>query len=248
MKYLTMLLLLMTSVFAQYDCPFGEVNDPYPGDCGRYIDTDNTGYCDHSEPPQKIVQQTADVNELITGQELKTKTVTEVADIYGISVDDFKEKLSEYLGIDISESDSFQLLHDNYGAEPSKVKEIAAALALSQDVDTSKETSNQERYPFLLVAIIITAVYVTSYVLAKKKVIPMAKHKKVWNLILLFSFLIAALSGIYLVLKINYGLTIKLPFNVLWWHVEMGIVMALVAIFHILWHSYYFIRRKVEKN
>jgi hypothetical protein len=33
------------------DCPKGLVNDPYPGECKDYIDTDGDGICDHSEPP-----------------------------------------------------------------------------------------------------------------------------------------------------------------------------------------------------
>ena len=42
-------LLRPTSIFAWEDCPKGEVNDPYPGDCARYIDTDGNDICDHSE-------------------------------------------------------------------------------------------------------------------------------------------------------------------------------------------------------
>jgi len=30
-------------------CPIGIVNDPYPGDCGQYVDSDRNGYCDLSE-------------------------------------------------------------------------------------------------------------------------------------------------------------------------------------------------------
>jgi hypothetical protein len=30
-------------------CPYGLVNDPYPGRCRRYVDQDDTGYCDLSE-------------------------------------------------------------------------------------------------------------------------------------------------------------------------------------------------------
>jgi hypothetical protein len=30
-------------------CPYGLSNDPYPGQCGNYIDTNNSGYCDYSE-------------------------------------------------------------------------------------------------------------------------------------------------------------------------------------------------------
>jgi cytoskeletal protein RodZ len=31
-------------------CPFGQVNDPYPGQCKRYVDTNDNGICDLSEP------------------------------------------------------------------------------------------------------------------------------------------------------------------------------------------------------
>lgn len=31
-------------------CPFGIANDPYPGKCRHYVDTDHNGICDLSEP------------------------------------------------------------------------------------------------------------------------------------------------------------------------------------------------------
>ena len=36
-------------VYSWEDCPFGLVNDSYPGQCGRYTDTNNDGICDHSQ-------------------------------------------------------------------------------------------------------------------------------------------------------------------------------------------------------
>ena len=30
-------------------CPYGLVNDPYPGKCRRYVDSNGNGYCDLSE-------------------------------------------------------------------------------------------------------------------------------------------------------------------------------------------------------
>lgn len=36
------------------DCPLEKVNDYYPGDCPRFIDTDNDSICDHSQlPPEQ---------------------------------------------------------------------------------------------------------------------------------------------------------------------------------------------------
>ncbi len=31
------------------DCPHGEINCEYPGNCENYIDLNNNGICDHSE-------------------------------------------------------------------------------------------------------------------------------------------------------------------------------------------------------
>jgi len=52
------------SAMAWDDCPFGKENDPYPGDCSRYIDTDNDGICDHSQPApeDRIANEIADTN------------------------------------------------------------------------------------------------------------------------------------------------------------------------------------------
>ncbi len=59
MKKIALILILVLSfilvfkpgfVYAWDDCVFGKINDEYPGDCARYIDTDNDGICDHSQP------------------------------------------------------------------------------------------------------------------------------------------------------------------------------------------------------
>lgn len=36
-------------IYAWEDCPLGVTNCPYPGECSRYIDTNNDGICDHSQ-------------------------------------------------------------------------------------------------------------------------------------------------------------------------------------------------------
>lgn len=41
-------------------CPLGLVNDPYPGQCGRYVDADGNGICDLSEvaPEEDVASPT----------------------------------------------------------------------------------------------------------------------------------------------------------------------------------------------
>lgn len=50
----TIIFILVTfssiSIYAWDNCPFGLEDDPYPGECKRYIDTDGDGICDRSQP------------------------------------------------------------------------------------------------------------------------------------------------------------------------------------------------------
>jgi len=62
-------------VYAWDDCPKGLVNDEYPGECSRYIDTDENGICDHSEPaPEDRVD-----NENISTETAEKQTDSSVA-------------------------------------------------------------------------------------------------------------------------------------------------------------------------
>lgn len=47
-------------LWAWEDCPFGRTNDPAPGKCFRYVDTDNSGFCDHSESLPAAGKETDD--------------------------------------------------------------------------------------------------------------------------------------------------------------------------------------------
>lgn len=44
------ILVQPTSAVTWLNCPFGKINDPYPGLCARYTDTDQDGLCDNSQP------------------------------------------------------------------------------------------------------------------------------------------------------------------------------------------------------
>lgn len=51
--YVVLLIALLTpvAVYAWNDCPYGLLNDPFPGQCPRYVDTNHDNICDHSESP-----------------------------------------------------------------------------------------------------------------------------------------------------------------------------------------------------
>ena len=57
-------ILIPGTIYAWDDCPKGLVDDPYPGECARYVDTDNDGICDHSQPApedREVITQNLDV-------------------------------------------------------------------------------------------------------------------------------------------------------------------------------------------
>jgi len=239
---LLLLALIPTSVLAWEDCPIGKTL------CDEefvlFVDTDNDGICDHSQPApeDRIRASEENVDNLISGSDLKPKTVSEVAEIYQISANEYAEKLSEYYGSTINPNYSFQLLHDNYGMEPSVVKGIAASIKLGMPIDVSEADSNENEgvYHLLSISLFLIFLYLISHILSKKKIIKIITHRKIWNILLLITFLISGILGILLIVRINFGLAIPLPFNILFWHVEVGIAMFLISIFHILWHWAYF--------
>jgi len=95
-------------------------------------------------------------------------------------------------------------------------------------------------YHFLLILFITFLVYFLSLFLVKSKKISLITHRRIWNIILLISFIISGMLGLILAFSIDQKLSISWYLSFLWLHVEFGIVMALVSIFHTLWHLPYF--------
>jgi len=165
------LLVLISAATLAFKCPHDEVDCTFPGECSRYIDTDNDGVCDYSL--------------------------------------DAAEKRSD------------------------SSAQIMGAAAITDD-------QSKINYDLLLIFLVLIVLYAISYILSKKKIIRVISHRKIWNILLLISFLISGLLGILLVIRINYGAAIPLLFNVLFWHVEFSIAMFIISLFHTLWHCTYF--------
>jgi hypothetical protein len=175
-------------VFAWDNCPFGEVNEPYPGTCGRYIDTDNDNICDLSQPSPEN--------------------------------------------------------RDNLNDEQSDDEQIGS----NNSSITSKSKSSGIKYNFFPIAVSLLIFYFITFTLSRKKKIKVAQHRKIWNVILLITFLISGIFGIILAILISYGIRLSFYSDLLFWHVEMGIIMAIISIFHISWHWKYYKRIIINKK
>jgi len=173
---LAILLLAAPATALWNDCPYGEVNDKHPGDCGRYIDTDRDGICDHSQP-----------------------------------------------------------------APDERVKNIYTKSRKAEtEIPETKSSKSGKEYNFIPITAGLLLLYLSTYVLSKKGKIMILTHRRVWNLAVLITFLISGITGLLLVLKVSYGLKLPNPAGMLFLHVEFGIAMAIITIFHIGWHWRYY--------
>ena len=255
--------LLSYFVYGWEDCPMGEKDCQYPGKCGLYTDTDKDGICDFSQTSpenrektkkeyleEENNQQKFEDHNLVSGKDIKNKTVQELAKIYEIDSKEFAKKLGEYLGIKIPTSYSFQLLHDNYGLSSRVVKDIANSLKSETNDDIGILETEEEffvkKYHFIPITFVLIILYLTTFILYKRKIFSRITHLIIWNCILLINFILSSVLGILLIIRVNFGVSIMLPFNILFWHVEFGIVMMVIGFFHLIynWRFYKYIFMK----
>lgn len=178
-------ILLFYSIFGSIpvrawdNCPFGEINEPYPGTCGRYTDSDQDNICDlsQSHPNDRI--------------------------------DTLEETINQQQNV-------------------------------STNLSITSNTNARINYYFVPILIISLIFYTLTYALSKKKKIKLNKHRKIWNIILLITFLVSGIFGLMLAISISLGIRLDFYATLLFWHVEFGIAMAIISIFHIGWHWTYY--------
>jgi len=106
-------------------------------------------------------------------------------------------------------------------------------------------------YHSSLIAIALFLIYAVSFFLYKAKHIRVTTHRKIWNVLLLGTFLVTAGFGLTLVIRRDNVLNFGLPFNLLFWHVEAGVTMTLISLFHLSWHFTYYrdlLRKSRERS
>jgi hypothetical protein len=102
-------------------------------------------------------------------------------------------------------------------------------------------------YDLLPIALTLVFSYFLSYVLYRKNIIKKSLHLRLWNIIILISFLFAGIMGIILAGFIDFEITD--PFDLLFWHGEVGIALSIVLFFHLhcYWNSFSDLVYKVMK-
>jgi hypothetical protein len=171
-------------VYAWDDCPYGLVDDPFPGQCPRYVDTNQDGICDLSQSaPDGVVNTTTTEN--LTGSGKRSG---------------------------------------------------------SQDNISSVEIDEPEEVPgpsfYLVPLVILTSIsYLVSYFLYLNNWLKRRSYYRIWNYVLTASFLVSGITGVVLILFINFGIHTPWNMSIDFWHAEFSIIMAVISIFHV--HLYW---------
>jgi hypothetical protein len=92
-------------------------------------------------------------------------------------------------------------------------------------------------YDILFPSVPVILGYLLTYTLYRSNLIKKSYHVNIWNLIIGFSFLISGLAGFILLILLDVGISLPISAQLLYWHVEFGITVAVVTIFH--FHTYW---------
>lgn len=209
--------LLFFSLNAQ--CPFGEKYN-CQGECGRFIDENQDSYCDNgliqlqeqaTETPSVVVEEKVEEKQEVTPK--KTSPVKEEK-----IVEKSEEKISK-------ENKIF----------PKENKNIP-----KEKISKAKEKKSKKPYRIITISFVVLIAYLTTFILVKTGKMKKLSHRKLWNVILLLTFLASCILGFVLALQINYGFCMEWFRDFLQWHVEFGIAMTIIALIHIIWHYKYY--------
>uniref|UniRef100_A9A791 Uncharacterized protein n=1 Tax=Methanococcus maripaludis (strain C6 / ATCC BAA-1332) TaxID=444158 RepID=A9A791_METM6 len=155
MQILVLILLFISILTAHAwdDCPFGVTDSSckFPGACGRYIDTNNNNICDRSEPVPHNTETVSGSENLsyddlveiyvsMSGKELKTYTIKEVCNYYGIKTESLKNKLS----VNVDDEVTIDQVRSIYGLSVLEVKYAIFDCMVEEGVVNITETTISE--------------------------------------------------------------------------------------------------------
>ncbi len=214
-------LLCVGLLTAQVEQDCGAVD--CPGRCGRFIDNNGDGFCDRGRlsSPQNTVKEEAPAT--VEEQPAAPAKHVDAAKPERPSAASQPTKKEEAVAVE----DTFEPL------EPI----IEDDFSPSAPVDAPKE---KKPYDLIWISLVTLGLYAVTLILVKTGRMKLAVHRKIWNFLLLITFLVSCLLGFFLVIQINYHLAWDALATIRYYHVQFGIAMTIVAMLHVLWHIPYF--------
>jgi len=82
--------------------------------------------------------------------------------------------------------------------------------------------------------------YIFSLVAMRLGIYKLGTHRRFWNVLLLLNFLATALIGMLLTVQVNYKFSLAGEDTWMLIHVDTGIAMTIIGIFHLGWHLWFY--------
>jgi hypothetical protein len=215
-------------------CPRGITNCRYPGKCNLYIDTNSDKICDRSQAAPQTAAATLTATEVAKAAAITNSTGTAVTASTPAATVSIPQVITKSGSSGISAGGTVAEV------APAGNSNTASISSQNEAGTTSTESGLKHSYYFVPILLVMGILYTVTWTLSARKVIKTLLHRKIWNMVLLVTMLVSALLGLFLILAIDFNIEIELPFNMLFWHVEAGIALSIIAVFHILWHWRYF--------
>lgn len=194
-------------------CPYGIVYCPAPGQCHRYVDLDGNGQCDLSLSQVNAQSSTASTGSSDNSSSTSNSDNSSTNDPSG--------------GVNL-----------HHGTSDSS----NASAATVQDPSSGIGGSTGTEFHIIPVTLLIIGAYFFTHYLFNKGILKPRKHKRIWNSLLMVGCIGSSITGVLLIYMINMGVALAYRDGLTYWHVELSLLMIIVAMIH--FHIY----RKPFKN
>lgn len=193
-------------------CPYGMVNDPFPGQCSRYMDIGGDGFCDFSQATPVTNNDPSTTSTDGTGDTSTTTTTSPINEGHGNGANS-----------DIASN------------QPSDTN--TTVITDSPSLDSGTVNTDPTNYNVLPISLILIGGYLFTYFLFKKGILKKSKHRRIWNLLVTAGYMGTGVTGVILTLMINLGIRTALNSSLNYWHAELAILMVIGTIIHV--HMYW---------
>jgi len=223
-KIYIFLIFVLFSIAVNAQCPFGGKVNCQHG-CGRFTDENKDGYCDYG------TIETAQTESAINRNAIQKSEVK----IVKKRLENKEKQENKSVNKQVVEPDSNAQTEELI----QQIDKGVEALDVTACPDKA-EKNNVKKYDFLTILFITIALYILTFILVQINKIKKQTHRKIWNTILLLTFVTSCLLGLILVLQLNYGILSSIFSTFLYLHVEFGIAMTIIGIIHVIWHIPYY--------
>jgi hypothetical protein len=242
-----LLLLFIAGLLSLASFPLAAQNCPRNirdcrGLCGWYVDRDRDSYCDLTGWSDYMInkrKRCADSLAAVAQAAAEKKRLDSLANLPHNNED--AQEIKNNGAINNPTNQTAQNTSNKPEVPPTQTPTNIAPPVISQSPAAPSAPPAKSTYDLILICSASLLLYLLTFYLSRRNLIKKSTHRKIWNVLLLLTFLATGLIGLFLAVQLNYDLKLDWFASLLYWHVEFGIGMAAISIFHMLWHLKYWL-------